>query len=440
MKREAFRRELEQAYPTMPEATRQAFEATVHRLREEPAMRRKLTWVPALILALALLCGTALALINHFSVRDLHDYVDPNVPIEENITTIHERYENDHVEIYFGDALFDGQNFTIAFELTPKNPDERVLLYPILTAEWGGEPLNAYMYSGVAGIDQGILYPSRGGTEMIWHDYGIEAVAYDDTQINFKAYTFGEKPAQDQTGAKQGPVAWTLRMLTLAPNWPIIFDNDPMVMEDPALSGRSEDRMQTAYERGIILATGINDVMPYAFALPVPEGYDAMAWDALPYHERLIESGAFSLADAVDCVFETPVPETTRMGIAAGTEIPMDGYTIVIDSIYSSFFSLGYLMHIDLPNGGVTDPLLAELFANNGHFEPFTPSGESAIDFLNYGTFSEEHEDGSITVNFQADGFPQGPLPESLTFVPFIQTSDHEKNYLDKGSFTIPLN
>ena len=120
----------------------------------------------------------------------------------------------------------------------------------------------------------------------------------------------------------------------------------------------------------------------------------------------------------------------------------MDGHTVVVDAINSSFFLLDYRFHIDLAAGEEAGPLLASMMAwqNEGYFDAFTEGGKPYGQPYSYMQWPVEHEDGSRSIHFAVEVYPEAALPESLTFVPYTrQGFGYEKEYHEDAAFTIPL-
>ena len=105
------------AFPKTPEICRLAVLNAVCSYREEKKMKRPFVMAIAVILILALLGGTALALVNYYSVRDAVANGTPSKEFEENIIPIEQHKSAQGITVSLGDAVFDGSTLAATIEL-----------------------------------------------------------------------------------------------------------------------------------------------------------------------------------------------------------------------------------------------------------------------------------------------------------------------------------
>ncbi|MBQ7519258.1 MAG: DUF4179 domain-containing protein, partial [Clostridia bacterium] len=108
MKKQDEALDLAGAFPETPDLCRRAVLNAVGSYREEKKMKRPFVMAIAIVLILALLGGTALALVNYYSVRDAVANGTPSKEFEQNIIPIEQSKTAQGITVSLGDAVFDG--------------------------------------------------------------------------------------------------------------------------------------------------------------------------------------------------------------------------------------------------------------------------------------------------------------------------------------------
>lgn len=406
--------DLKKVYSPTPAAFHDALFTAAHAVEEEKIMKRK-TWIWVLALVLVLACGTAFAIANHYSVRQYQGGGSPSEAFEKHITTLNQTYENEYVSLTLGDAVFDGYDIAMAMNLEAKNPEKRVFLYPKLTATCNGRALDLDIQGMRGDFASGFVFPNL-QEDGLDGQYGFDATIYEDYA--------------------DGDVTWDLTIQVLAPNYPIRdceasldgTDNDMSIEEYLGL-------FSSAYANGEILTTYGDSLVEYAEGLPIPEGMDEEDYYALRLNERLLLSGAFTLADTIACTFDTPMPEPLLQGVGRGLTFPMAEYTVDFLGMDVSFMRIAYAFDLVYPAGTTLETVEA---GEQAYYVLQNENGETIDDSGASGQWIDAQPDGSYRVHWEGYWLYHDALPTEVRFVPFVYEGEGQVLDESKG-FTVPV-
>lgn len=408
------RHELTNAYSPVPQAFHDALLFALSEARaERPGKRRRLSLLAA-VLIVALLCGTALALINYYSVRDYQGGGKPSAEFEKHILTLNQTYENDYITLTMGDTVSDGKSIALTMNISSKDESKPVFLYPVLEGYSGGRRLDIEVM-GMRGLDQsGFLYPNLLEGDVLDHQYGLDATLFDD--------------------AADEDIQWMFTMRVLTPNWPIL--NNATELHGDQNDPPMEEYMQSfrdAYANQHIMVTYGGELVAYEAVLPTPEGMTEEEWYDLRLPDRLVLSGAFTLADTIECSFTTELPEVVSV---SGQTYTLPNYTVSLKSLSLSFMSLFFELEREYPS--------AEAAEADRQYDWYELRDEKGIVL--------ELTSGAMQVNGDKMEFlcssdllpiyPSGGIherPASLTFIPTGCGDDHQTIYDETHAFTVEL-
>ena len=170
------------AFPETPESCRQAVLRAVGSYQEEKKMKRPFVMAIAIALILALLGGTALALVNYYSVRDAVANGTPSKEFEENIIPIEQSKSGRGITLSLGDAVFDGTVLTTTLELAHEENIGPQYLIMWLTAQSGDEALGIDTTCSSGGNDgyyTHFLYPSADPQVPMAEKLALSGKIYD---------------------------------------------------------------------------------------------------------------------------------------------------------------------------------------------------------------------------------------------------------------------
>ncbi len=405
------RSDLKDAYNPVPEAFHDALTAALRDVREEETVKKRHISLLAAIVIIALLCGTAVAVMDYYSVRDYEAEGMPSEAFEKHITEINKTYENEYVKMVVGDAIFDGSKMAFTLNLYPKDEQKRVYLYPSIEGFCGDRKLDIQI-EGMRGMDEsGFLFPG-----LEWDEQYLE-----------NSYALDVTLSEDVADTD---VTWVFKMQVLAPNWEIV--DNAVKLTGEATDMPVDQYMQLyrdAYNAKKIMTSYGSSLAEYASIIPAssPE---------MPLYECLIECGAFSQVTTFEQTFVTPLPP---IKVVENLSFTFDDYSVTLDRLSVSF------MRVDL---------------TLRHFYP-TERDDSAEGFerVNY---ELRDQDGNVIsgidsatwlsddkreLNRQASYTTGGQEITSLTFVPFrfeyeapdTDSPDAVCVYDEAHSFTVEL-
>ena len=409
--------DMKHVYTPIPQNFHDAFFAAAHSVKEEQSVMKRKTWILAVALAVALMAGTALALVNHYSVRQYEAGESPSAAFEAHVVELDQAYENDYITLRVGDAVFDGNVLAVAMNLTAKDPAKPVYLCPKLTAVCGDRSLGLDIQGMRGDFMSGFVFPSL-LEDKFDGNYGFDVALYEDEA--------------------DGDITWTFKLGVFAPNWPIKNAPEHPIAgsaEDPAY----KDYMQSfrdAYDRKEILVTWGDSPVEYAWSQPLPKGMTSEEFAAMPLDEMLLRSGAFTQVDTIECIFTTKLPKDYQKGIGAGLTFPMDAYTVEFGALDISFMRVNYAFDLVFPAG----------ISQEGA-DALLPIGYNLLDqdgnVLRMSAFSrlenvEARADGSLIGRFTGEAAFHLNQPKAVRFVPRMLDGNQEKTD-EAHAFTVQM-
>ena len=410
---------LQKAYAPVPPAFHQGLMRAAHSVKEERPMRKRTTVVLAALLILAVLGGSALALIHYYSVREYEAGGKPWAEFEEHIVELNQTYANDWITLTLGDAVFDGSKVAMTMNLSPKDPGRPAYLYPRLSAYCGERKLNITMEGARGGFDSGFLFPNIAGPDGLDGQYGFDAVLEEDFAGT--------------------DVTWVFTMKVLSPNWPLL--NNSVMLRGEESDPPMEEYMQAfrdAYaNRQILLSEGEN-LAEYASILPLPQDIPAEEAALLSLPDRLIGSGAFTLVDTIECTFTTPLPASHHSGLGKGLAFPVSGGAVTFGGLDFSFLLGRYRFEL-LPE----DEKALAGFTGGEAYEMRLPSGD-VLPSSSWGMAMPGSHDGNPkALSFYGEFQMPEEVPDSLTFAFYTSVWPGDgreiRTYDPSRNFTLPL-
>lgn len=321
MKKQDEALDLAGAFPETPDLCRRAVLNAVGSYREEKKMKRPFVMAIAIVLILALLGGTALALVNYYSVRDAVANGTPSKEFEQNIIPIEQSKSAQGITVSLGDAVFDGTAMTTTLQLAHEENVGPQYLVTWLTAKSGGEDLEIESRSSSGSGDgyfSHFFYPSADPQIPMAEKLAVSGEIYDPD-----AYGMGWL---DLTA----PVEWQLNVQIYKPNWEIVL---PEKIND---WDAYEAQFAQAFEQGKIMAGYGLFLEEYLDNMPSFGDQEADTW----FTDQMVNSGAFTLADTLTFDFTTPLPETQEYGADQVYAFP--DYTITVRRLTRSFMRVKY--------------------------------------------------------------------------------------------------
>lgn len=278
--------ELKRAYPPLSEAGQARFLRTLEGLQENAPQKPRFSYALAFaILAILLLAASAVALIHQYSVRQV---IHPK--FAQEVLLIGEEHESGLMRVRINDAFMDGQRLTLALSMEAQPGVTDLYVFPCLTAESGGKPLDLDIESGYDLFD-GEWLPRRKEA------YGEPGQFIVDMFI-----------MEDQFPEERGDITWTLTFHVLKPNWPLQQEQSTLKGEFSSGTADMEAfarQFKEAYQNKIILLNDGDQTFAYDSYLPRPEGVTEEEYLYMRDWERLVRSGAFSEVERFTKTFDT---------------------------------------------------------------------------------------------------------------------------------------
>lgn len=405
--------DLKHIYSPVPQGFHDALHAAAQSVKEEQPMKRTGTFILVCILILALACGTALAIVSYYSVRQFQAGGTPSDTFEKNITELNRTFENDYIIFTITDAVFDGDEIALAMDISPKNPDKPVFLYPKLTAACNERVLDVDIQGMRGDFHSGFLLPKQTDDDDLQGHYGFTAGLFEDYA--------------------DGNVTWTFTMQVLAPNWPVRNEDMEPRGEENDFEAYKQ-RFRDAYERQEILTTWGESLVEYAAWLPVPDGMTEEEFQTMRLGNQLAQSGAFTLVDTIVCNFDTAMPEERWQNIGVGLTFPMADYTVEFAGMDLSFMRVAYAFDLVFPTGTT----LEEIAAMEGlHYTLLDQNGKE----LRHSYSSKnslERENGTKVLRYEGEAYFSQDIPTEIHFVPEeLQGNDWKTD--ETAAFAIPV-
>lgn len=307
--------DLRDAIPDTPDMCRAAVLHAASTYREEKAMWRPSKMILAAALIAALLCGTAFAVANYYSVRDYLAQGNPSAEFEENIIPLEKTVTSSGLSFALGDAVFDGKDLAFTMNMTAAEGMAPVYVYPRLQAFCGGEELHVDFLGTTMFSDLGGFVPHP--------DYPLDGV--------------GPQAADAKLDAAQvaGDVTWRFTLQLYKPLGDIVVARD---WDDENETYEAwEDYLRGLAKEGKIGCLYGSSLMDWLNAV-TDSDLDAT------FPQRMKDTGLFELADTIVFEFTTAIPE--KKLLVSGASFPFDGYNVTIDSLTQSFMQLDYALTV----------------------------------------------------------------------------------------------
>jgi hypothetical protein len=283
------RMDWEKLYSPVPRDFHEALHSAVDKIRAEKPTGRKRLWILVAAIVLMLATGTTVAMMQYYSVRQYQAGGEPSAEFEARIVAIEGVFENEYLTVMVGDTVFDGTEMALALNLASKDVQKPVYLSPALKAVCQGRELELDEMGMRGDFMSGFLFPNlvEDGLDGM---YGFDVTLFEEE-------------------APTAPVEWEFTLRVLAPNWPVKNSDEQLNGDgtDPTMEEYMQ-QFRDAYDRQEILATYGDSMVEYSLGVRPPEGMVEEEFQSLRLYQRLIESGAFTLVDTIQCSFTTPVP------------------------------------------------------------------------------------------------------------------------------------
>lgn len=307
--------DLRDAIPDTPDMCRAAVLHAASTYREERTMWKPLKMILAAALITALLCGTAFAIANYYSVRDYLANGQPSAAFEENVIPLEKSVTSSGLTVALGDAVFDGKRLAFTMDMSAAEDAELVYVFPRLQAFSGGEELAVdYRGTTVLGYDGGFVpHP----------DYPLDGIGPQAAD------------AELEEAKVTGEVTWRFTLCLYKPMGEVVAARD---WDDQNESyGEWEDYLRGLAQEGKIGCLYGASIFDWLHAVSGSDLDDT-------FTRRMEETGLFELADAVVFEFTTAAPDNAML--ISGTSFPYDGYTVTVDYLAQSFMQLDYALTI----------------------------------------------------------------------------------------------
>lgn len=263
-------------------------DAIIHRIKGGKVMKKKVS--VSLVFAILLICvsATALALSGYFGMQEWFSRRTSPVDLEDKVVPIGKTFDNEYVSVTVGDAYFDSERFALTLSIDSKDAKKPVYLYPKLRGYCGDRQLDIDVEGMRADFMSGFLYPNLVKGDVWEGKYGFEGCLYGDEA--------------------DGDVRWEFTMQVLAPNWPLMAQPDPVQDTSTSIEVYLEP-FRDAYNNRTILVDNEDSLFGFSNALPIPQGMTEEDWWRVPLGDQLLQSGAFSLVDTIECTYTTNLAE-----------------------------------------------------------------------------------------------------------------------------------
>lgn len=308
---------------------------------ESSGRSKKASLSVALALALLLAMAALGVAATRFGMLEFNWMQKGNAAFVEHILTVDETYENDYMTLTVNDAVFDGVTLMMTMDVQPK-PDcgEGVYVYPRMTAEADGEPLEVEIEGCRGDMMSGFWVPER-DESIMWLNgtYGADYVLTKETEEGRIVY---DPQTED--------VTWTLTLDIVKPVYAVRQAAYPLT-EDVDYEAYVQ-QFAEAYASEEILLTDCGSVVDYIYEVPHPEGMERLDWQRAKLSKKLVASGAFERVDTASIVFTT---QGTRVReISSGEVYRIGEYEATLERLSVTFGRLDYEIHVRRTGGGKT--------------------------------------------------------------------------------------
>lgn len=307
--------DLHGAIPDTPDMCRDAVLLAVRTCQEEKRMWRPAKMILAAALAVTLLCGTAFAIANYYSVRD--DVADgkPSAAFEQHIVPLETTASSGGLTFTLGDAVFDGSSLAFTLDIRAAEDAKPVYVSPALQAFCGETEIDADCQGAAQFSPEGRFIPAPGANTFTGGSMGIRA------EVN----------ATDVTG----DVTWRYTLRLYEPLGEVVEARDWRDEEETYADW--EAYLSALYGDGRIGCLNGGFITDWLNAVADMEQAGGTA-------QALEATGLFRLADTLVFEFTTALPQSTPY--AAGQVFTFEGYTVTVTSVAESFMRVDYALNI----------------------------------------------------------------------------------------------
>ncbi len=319
-------RDLRAAIPDTPQSCREAVLRATGAYKEETAMRSPHKLILAAVLIMTLLCGTAYAVVNHYSVRDYVARGQTSAAFEQSIVPLEKTATAGGLTFTLGDAIFDGRNLALAMNVDEPAGTESLLIVPELTAWEGDRQLDADLTAfalryTVDGREHGF---NQGQPGLFVPPLDISV--YKDDEVDRMALE-ASLPA-----TPEGEVTWRYTVHIFRPVGEFVKTSLNYDENSPGYD-LWMDALRLMHSRGqIAVEAGVCRLDAYV-------GANAASED-LPYHQFYEEDPLFEKVDAVTFEFVTPIVELPQL--AVGETFTFDRMTVSVRSLTRSVMRVDF--------------------------------------------------------------------------------------------------
>ncbi len=309
--------DLHTAVPETPDSCRDAVLHAVSTYREEKMMWKPSKMILAAALILTLLCGTAFAIVNYYSVRDYVADGKVSAAFEENIVPLEKTVTSNGLSFTLGDAVFDGRDLAFTMNIDAAEDASPVYVWPDLQAFCGDQEVDVD-FLGMGGLsDLGAFVPNYVPEERLMGTGGLGAEA-----------SLSEVPQDD--------VTWRYIMRLYKPTGEVVQARNWDTKNETYAEW--EDYLRGLYRDGKIGYNYTSSILDWMDAVVLDRDTNAT------FGDHILSTGLFELADTVVFEFTTAVPE--KKLLASEQTFTFDDFTLTVSSITQSFIQVNYELEV----------------------------------------------------------------------------------------------
>lgn len=311
---------LREAFSATPDMCKKAVLHAVGTYREGRRMKKTYVTIWAAVFILILACGTALALVRHYSVKDSVAGGQSSQAFDGHIVNLEQTKEIGGLIFSLSDAVFDGQRFAAAMNISAAEGAKPMFIEYTLEGWSGGEKL---------GVDatfnrnsEGFLFPAADSTDERTMDVAVNADVY---------------------GTAGNDIRWKLRVNVYEINWPM--ENIPPDANG-VLKFPREDALREAFLNERIVASG-HSLTHYLTAVRLQ---DETWLSRVPvcgkgdsFGEMMVAAGGFT-KNQQEFDFSTTLSEP--VWLARGEIYRFDEFDVAVKAITQTFMQVNYELEI----------------------------------------------------------------------------------------------
>lgn len=302
------------AIPDTPDMCRTAVLDAVRTYREKKVLWRPHKMILAAALIVMLLCGTAYAIVNYYSVRDYFADKHTSLEFEENIVPLEAKKDSTGLKFFLGDAVFDGRDLVFTMNVTAQEGIQALYVFPRLQAFSGGQVLQVN-YHGTS------LFGSVGS--FVPHpDYPLDGTGDQGVEASLEE-------------AAPGDVTWRYTLELYRPLGEVVIPRD-WEPEEESFEAWNEYLRDLAREGkiGCLYGASIFDWLHAVSGSDLDETFT----------QRMEATGLFELADTVVFEFTTAAPEKKPMPSAQ--TFTFEDFTVTVTSVEQTFMQVDYKLEV----------------------------------------------------------------------------------------------